>query len=59
MVQPGLKVKHNKFGAGTVIQVETLAGAVPGRKVLIRFADQVISLHYELARQLQLLEREE
>ncbi|SFJ57208.1 ATP-dependent helicase [Thermoflavimicrobium dichotomicum] len=55
---PGMKIRHIKFGIGTIIQVTPLEGVAPGRKVLIRFAGQVKTLHYELSRQLRLLSKE-
>lgn len=54
-VRPGLTIKHIRFGVGTIVEVKPLGGVAPGRKILVRFPDQMQSLHYELARQLKLL----
>ena len=50
---------HSRWGEGAVIQVESLEGTAPGRKVTVRFGDGIHTLHYELSRQLGLLERGE
>ncbi|WP_188430530.1 ATP-dependent helicase [Kroppenstedtia guangzhouensis] len=50
---------HSRWGEGAVIQVESLEGTAPGRKVTVRFGDEIHTLHYELSRQLGLLERGE
>ncbi|WP_168188792.1 ATP-dependent helicase [Thermoflavimicrobium daqui] len=57
-VIPGMRLRHSKLGIGTVVKVTPLAGTVPGRKIQLRFENEVKTLHYELARQLRLLFQE-
>ncbi|MFD1408308.1 ATP-dependent helicase [Kroppenstedtia eburnea] len=53
----GETLLHSRWGDGVVIRVESLEGSAPGRKVTVRFGDEIHTLHYELSRQLGLLER--
>ncbi|QKG84296.1 ATP-dependent helicase [Kroppenstedtia pulmonis] len=53
----GGQFKHKKWGVGKVVRLEELFGSTPGRKVVLRFASGEHSLHYELSRQLGLLDR--
>ncbi|MBH8607814.1 ATP-dependent helicase [Thermoactinomyces sp. CICC 10521] len=55
-VAQGMRVNHIKFGEGVVTEVARLEGVAPGRKIMVRFADGLQSLHYELSRQLGLIE---
>jgi DNA helicase II / ATP-dependent DNA helicase PcrA len=55
-VQAGDRFLHRKWGEGEVIMVEPLGGVAPGRKITVRFSQGVHTLHYELARQLGLLQ---
>ncbi|MFC4078125.1 ATP-dependent helicase [Salinithrix halophila] len=52
----GATVIHRRWGEGEVLEVETLEGSAPGRKVALRFDHGMITLHYELSRQLGLIE---
>ncbi|WP_164491682.1 ATP-dependent helicase [Staphylospora marina] len=54
-LKPGMRISHVKFGVGEVIRVTSLDGAVPGRKVLVRFGEGTRWLHFELSRQLGLV----
>jgi DNA helicase-2/ATP-dependent DNA helicase PcrA len=54
-VTPGMKIVHNKFGEGLVLEVTPLDGVAPGRKILVRFGGELQILHYELSRQLGLI----
>lgn len=56
IVEPDMKILHRKFGEGTIIQVSIIDGVAPGRKIAVRFAGGVQTLHYELARQLHLID---
>jgi len=58
-VRVGDRIRHVKWGEGEVVEVAPIGGVAPGRKVVIRFATGVQSLHYELSRQLGLLLPEE
>ncbi|TCS93436.1 ATP-dependent helicase [Hazenella coriacea] len=55
VVRPGMGMNHVRFGDGVVVKVTPLEGVAPGRKILVRFTDQTITLHYELSRQLKLI----
>jgi DNA helicase-2/ATP-dependent DNA helicase PcrA len=52
----GMKVNHIKFGEGVIIDVAKLEGVAPGRKIMVRFGTALQSLHYELSRQLGLID---
>ncbi|SDW57047.1 DNA helicase-2 / ATP-dependent DNA helicase PcrA [Marininema mesophilum] len=53
----GTTLIHQRWGEGEVIAFEPLEGSAPGRKVALRFPHETVSLHYELSRQLGLIER--
>lgn len=55
-ISPGSVITHRKFGEGRIIEVSQIEGVAPGRKLVVRFANGVQTIHYELARQLQLIE---
>lgn len=55
----GAVLLHSRWGSGVVTRVEVLEGTAPGRKVTVRFSSETHSLHYELSRQLGLLEAPE
>lgn len=55
-ISPGTVITHRKFGEGRIIEVAQIEGVAPGRKLVVRFAEGVQTIHYELARQLQLIE---
>ncbi|MBA4495638.1 ATP-dependent helicase [Paenactinomyces guangxiensis] len=57
-VSPGMHLIHNRFGKGAVIRITSIEGVAPGRKVLVRFHDHTLTLHYELSRQLGLISKE-
>ena len=56
-IAEGDRLLHSRWGEGFVIGWETLGGTAPGRKVTLRFGRETRSLHYELSRQLGILDR--
>lgn len=56
-LQEGDVLLHSLWGEGVVTQVDSLEGTAPGRKVTVRFGDEIHTLHYELSRQLGLLKK--
>lgn len=55
-VSVGSEIHHTRFGKGIVEDVVPIEGVAPGRKVLVRFNQERQSLHYELCRQLGLIQ---
>lgn len=58
IVEVGMRLHHSKFGWGIVKKVEPLSGVMPGRKIIFSFEKQTLTLHYELSRQLGLIQPE-
>lgn len=54
-IQLGDKVEHTRWGTGEILEVERITEGEPWRKVVVRFAQERKTLHYELARQMGLL----
>ncbi len=55
-ISVGSEICHTQFGIGIVEDVVPVKGVAPGRKVLVRFNQERQSLHYELCRQLGLIQ---
>lgn len=56
-VNEGMRLYHKKFGWGIVQKVEPLSGVMPGRKIIFLVDKKTFTLHYELSRQLGLIQK--
>ena len=54
-IQPGDEVEHTRWGTGEILEVERITEGEPWRKVVVRFAQDRKTLHYELARKMGIL----